>query len=71
MEPGSFQGHIPYRANPTRQATLHPLRSQLETVNALPSHLLEAFRLNILISEPTNQFFPRQVYHARIYSKEI
>lgn len=65
-----FQGHIPYQANPTCHATLHLLRSQLETTNALPPHRLEAYRSNILTSESTNQLFPKQVYRARIYPKE-
>lgn len=63
-----FQGHIPFQANPTSQATLRRRRSQLETANAfLPFHLLEAYRSNILTSESTRQFFPKQVYRARIY----
>lgn len=66
-----FQGHIPYQANPTCQTTLNLLRSQLETANALPFHLVEAFRSNILTSKSTKQFFPNQLYHVRIYSKEI
>lgn len=67
-----FQGHTHDRANPKRQGTLHLCRrSQLETTNALPSHLLEAYRSNILTSESTSQFFPKQVYHTRIYPKEI
>jgi hypothetical protein len=44
----------------------------LETTNALPSALhLEAHKSNILTSESTSQFFPKQECHARIYSNEI